>query len=230
MGDFGTWRREPGSPILEAESWTPESQVIEEDLSALREPIHKVFASWMPNPEDILVFTKRYGVLWSDESCLGQKTLARQRGTGLRIREERQFIFSPERWRDAQQTFQRWWREPLSGKHVEEMKSVLVYEPYSDRPPARLELSTGRKGKSVVELTAPDLWHYMVLLLLSERAEMIRVCRNEKCSAPYYIAQRKDQQYCTSDCSQAVATRRWWTLHGNEWRRKRKLKGKRGKR
>jgi hypothetical protein len=74
----------------------------------------------------------------------------------------------------------------------------------------------------------------MILLLVRENPEMLRVCANEESKAPYctpyFVAQRKDQKYCSSDCSQAVATRRWWSQHGNDWRRTKQRAGKRGKR
>src|SRR5262249_3379620 len=50
----------------------------------------------------------------------------------------------------------------------------------------------------------------------------------EKCNAKF-IAARSAQKFCTTDCSDAMQRefrRRWWAEHGDEWRQKRKKKGR----
>jgi len=41
----------------------------------------------------------------------------------------------------------------------------------------------------------------------------LQVCRNAECPAPYYLASRSDQKFCTSKCaspSKQAAKRKWW--------------------
>jgi hypothetical protein len=58
------------------------------------------------------------------------------------------------------------------------------------------------------------------LLKCSYRA---KVCARPGCSAPYFVANRITQQYCSTDCADAMQDewrRIWWRSHGNEWRKK----------
>jgi hypothetical protein len=65
-------------------------------------------------------------------------------------------------------------------------------------------------------------------------ADRMRRCDNASCPAPYFIAERRNQKFCTEICA-APAQREqkatWWKEHGPEWREKRKKqKLKSGKR
>jgi hypothetical protein len=54
-------------------------------------------------------------------------------------------------------------------------------------------------------------------------------CSNPDCPAPYYFGTKKGQQYCSEDCAeygQREAKKRWWTEHGEKWRKGRKAKSK----
>ena len=224
------------------------------DLSSLREPIHGVFANWGSTPADIAGFTRKYGLLWHYES---PQVADWQRGFEFSVHDWQEDQARFRMWwrhrlgakprkkltpRQAEVEAAKAAARAVAEKFMREDRDRFGLPPQEESGPEtflddlrkslspRFEISAGRKGIRV-ETVAADLWEYMVLLLLSERPEMLRVCENQKCAAPYYIAQRKDQKYCGSDCSQAVATRRWWSLHGNEWRksRKRKSNGKRGK-
>lgn len=237
------------------ESWIVSGVLGEKtlDLSRLREPIHKIFANWASSPSDIAVFTRKYGLLedWligetsiSDEHLIGEEWLPYD------------FEFYVSDWIELQEDLRNWWRYrfgPVPEEADPRRKALLAEaqkvkaerrrekgESGPQPPPTYFEraaavaqeislaVSEGWKG-TVAELVAPDLWHYIVVLLLSERQGMLRICRRKDCLTPYYVATRKDQKYCGTDCSQAVATRRWWALHGKEWRKKRKHKGKRKK-
>jgi hypothetical protein len=70
------------------------------------------------------------------------------------------------------------------------------------------------------------------LFLQSTRAKR---CANSDCPAPYFMAQKTTQRYCTDKCAEVFQKewkRKWWTEHGDAWRRarrktKRRVKGKR---
>jgi|SRR5215472_1649582 len=67
---------------------------------------------------------------------------------------------------------------------------------------------------------------------LFRRSPFAKVCANRDCPAPYFIAAKTAQRYCSEPCaepSQRAYKLRWWKEHGTEWRRK-KSRRKRGKR
>ena len=67
---------------------------------------------------------------------------------------------------------------------------------------------------------------------LFRSSSLAKRCANPDCPAPYFIAGRTTQQYCSEKCSGVLHRAhklRWWKEHGSEWRRKRSRR-KRGKR
>ena len=49
-------------------------------------------------------------------------------------------------------------------------------------------------------------------------------CQNPDCPAPYFLATRRAQKYCTEKCAgygQKEAKKRWWAKQGREWRKTR---------
>lgn len=81
-------------------------------------------------------------------------------------------------------------------------------------------------------------------LLVLHRAlhvvDRMRYCPNPECPAPYFIAKRRSQKYCSEICAlpaQREFKRRWWAEHGEARRRSRqrakaqtaKTRRKRGK-
>jgi hypothetical protein len=48
---------------------------------------------------------------------------------------------------------------------------------------------------------------------LQQEGKRARCCANAECPAPYFIANKKGQRYCSGECSrpaQRAAKRRWW--------------------
>ena len=46
-----------------------------------------------------------------------------------------------------------------------------------------------------------------------EHADYLRYCRNPECDMPFFIADKKDQKYCSDSCAaygRKEAKRRWW--------------------
>ncbi|SRR6266481_2465813 len=61
-----------------------------------------------------------------------------------------------------------------------------------------------------------------LLLELMRWAELTHYCDNQDCPAPYFIASRRSQKYCSEECSktaQQESKRRWWAEKGTQWRR-----------
>jgi hypothetical protein len=64
-----------------------------------------------------------------------------------------------------------------------------------------------------------------VLLRIQRSADRLRFCGNPDCPAPYFIARRSTQRYCSESCAgpaERESKRVWWKEHGSDRRRKAK--------
>ncbi len=67
----------------------------------------------------------------------------------------------------------------------------------------------------------------LVLLRALDLVDLMRYCPNPSCPAPYFIAKKGRQKYCSDACAlpaQRQFKKSWWAEHGKEWRQKRKAK------
>jgi hypothetical protein len=72
-----------------------------------------------------------------------------------------------------------------------------------------------------------------VLIHCMHSADKLRVCQNTDCPAPYFIAQRRSQKYCSEKCAQPSQREfklRWWDEHGEARRKARKGSAKKSRR
>jgi hypothetical protein len=85
------------------------------------------------------------------------------------------------------------------------------------------------RGQFVYE---PRTEFQKALYQLFRQSARAKVCDNPDCPAPYFIANKTIQRYCSDECAQVFqqeSKRKWWAEHGDTWRRSRKkLKGKPG--
>jgi len=83
--------------------------------------------------------------------------------------------------------------------------------------------------------TAPDLYTFLYLDLVTCEAKRLRVCKRTTCPHPYFIARHLKQQFCDEKCAQwgqRQWKKSWWEKHGAAWRQERresKLKKKGGR-
>jgi hypothetical protein len=69
----------------------------------------------------------------------------------------------------------------------------------------------------------------LALLRAQHQVDRMRHCLNVQCPAPYFLALRRSQRYCSEECArpaQREFKRTWWANHGEQWRAKKA--GKRG--
>jgi hypothetical protein len=62
------------------------------------------------------------------------------------------------------------------------------------------------------------------LMHLLKCAATMTCCSNKECPAPYFFARRKSQKFCSDICAlpaQREHKRRWWSRHGEKWRKRR---------
>jgi hypothetical protein len=61
----------------------------------------------------------------------------------------------------------------------------------------------------------------LFLLELMKWAHLLRYCANPDCAAPYFIAAKRRQKYCHTECAkptQRESKRRWWAQKGRHLR------------
>ncbi len=85
-----------------------------------------------------------------------------------------------------------------------------------------------------VELLSEEMQHkrqraygsiVLALLHAGRIVDRMRYCPSPHCAAPYFIAKRRSQKYCSDGCAvpaQREFKRAWWDEHGKEWRAERK--------
>lgn len=209
------------------------------DLSLLREPIHKLFVNWRPDLEGIIEFTRKFGVLDLRFFLMDDEI------------QEDYFDIEISEWRRKQLELRQWW--DMNGQKdlgvLSEVKTRLGIDPpdnlehytlaklQKDHRNPKLkpfEVDLDYQGKVLTaKIQVPDLYRYMCFLIMFEKLGSLRRCQNPDCKAPRFIAGRTDQIFCTTDCAELIAKRRWWAEHGNAWRKQRKMrkktKTKRGK-
>jgi hypothetical protein len=81
--------------------------------------------------------------------------------------------------------------------------------------------------KDEIEITAHNAWTLACLLFLLDHSKgKTVICGNPECPSRYFIAGRKNQQFCGDDACFGFAARErssaWWNAHGNEWREQRR--------
>jgi len=76
-------------------------------------------------------------------------------------------------------------------------------------------LAVWEKGQHKLMPSAADLPAMLVYGCL-HFADRLCYCENPKCSVPWFIGRRHDQQYCSNDCAwpaKKAAKRKWWAAN-----------------
>ena len=191
-------------------------QELKEVFTSLKEPPHRVFVNWSPTPEGVLEFTKMYGLLDpKGKYCAAIGSEA--------------FSFRVASWVEAQNYYREYWDWNSHGGKWDVVRTDLERELMpsqikgtGDRHEGiMVNYLSGLGPKPYISLAATTLWQYLCALLIFHSNGDLRRCQNPDCPAPRFIARRKNQIYCSSDCSGLVAKRRWWARHGEQWRQRR---------
>jgi len=184
--------------------------------SRVRQPLHVAFANMRDEPEEVAAFSKRWAIRPVNSDPL-QPLLIPIRNL-IRIA-----------WR-ARSNLDTISKGParlhpelalLISKHEREF-APIVSGSYAF--PARIRVTAER-----IEIEPDHWWQTAFLLYLRDHlCGRTAFCANPDCLAPYFIRKRKTQKFCESGCVEYGARERakkWWQLHGAEWRSRRKRRG-----
>jgi len=164
-------------------------------------------------PEDILRFTKRYGVLHRRDA----EWLEVFPGACEEV-EGDSFLVHCGQWLQSQERLRMEWER--RGKPDTELAKTLAEQITPKCREGRVVKAFVRPCKRgfQLELQPDDLLGALWLAFLGF-SDRTRKCQNPTCSAPYFLASRRDQKFCNEQCSRLVANRRWWDQNGAKWRR-----------
>jgi hypothetical protein len=169
-------------------------------------------------PEDILRFTRRYGVLrrkdveWFEiapnEEIAGDS-----------------FLVRCAQWTRRQQRLQaEWGRKGKADNQIAQAVADEITVKSSVRGPLQTFVRPRNRGFQI-ELQPDDLLGALWLAFLGF-SDRTRKCLNPTCATPYFIATRRDQKFCNEKCARLVANREWWLKKGAQWRKSKTLDSK----
>jgi hypothetical protein len=172
------------------------------------------FANTSGDPETIQRFTRAYGVLEQHD-----REHHYIQGTSDFIAGNR-FLIHCDEWREAQQIFRANWEAGRNGgEELAKRLSSAIAPGVSAGPVVKAMVKWSRRGFQL-ELQPDDLWRALSLAFIGF-SDRMRKCQNPTCDAPYFLASRRDQKYCSEKCARLAANRTWWKKHGQEWRESR---------
>jgi hypothetical protein len=103
---------------------------------------------------------------------------------------------------------------------------------FSRRAHRPLYVPSQSVGEEISALGCPTACEQLLIHLM-RLADHTRYCANEECPAPYFLARRRNQRYCSAECAkpaQRENKRQWWRKNGNRWRADRHSKQKKASR
>jgi hypothetical protein len=182
----------------------------EVDVRSWKSPPHVALANMALEPRMLEAFSRRYGVLGEVEVTYSEVYKAAHRGEfdstptellniGAADLVKQTFVINGDEFADAQKLLRLAWlgdRSILKGAIMQAVKQgdYQVILP-------------GEMRNEQTILAARNLWQYSCFLfVLDYSAGKARKCANPDCTAtPYFIQQRKDQEYCGHACA-VIAT------------------------
>jgi hypothetical protein len=184
------------------------------------------FANCGEDERDILRFTKQYGPL--RERYVDSAPFPSPQDQTDYVRTGRIEIPCLY-WREDQTKFRQLWQQ--AGQGGNDAAGVITRELNLKRdarlgPFPELRVMVVPHHCLSVSVVPGDLWQSLCLMLVNH-ADRLRMCENagsgesdrqQPCPAPYFVAGRKGQRYCTERCARLAANRNWWEKHGKEWR------------
>jgi hypothetical protein len=164
-------------------------------------------------PEEMLRFTKRYGVLHRDDEdwvvvAPGEKVVMGD-----------SFLIHCDQWMQRQKSFRaEWERKGTPDDRLARTVADQITPGSSTAGRTVQAFVRPCKRGFQLELQPDDLLGALWLAFLGF-SDRTGKCQNPTCETPYFLASRRDQKFCNEKCSRLVANRRWWDENGAKWRR-----------
>ena len=123
------------------------------------------------------------------------------------------------------------------GERADRIARELLFAEYhlpgaQGEPPIGVWKPVGVDWRRGTITYSPEHEYQGPLYALLKCSRLAKVCARSGCTAPYFVAGRITQQYCSTECAEAMQEqwrRDWWRAHGNEWRRQKRLKVRKGR-
>ena len=161
------------------------------------------FANTPDNPDAILYFTQKYGVLHRNDLDWTEVE------PGERVVLSDFFGMHCGQWLETQQLFRSEWERKR--KVNDGLAQTLATRIAPGVPEGRVVKAFVRPSGKTFELKLqPDDLQGALWLAFVGHFDRTRKCQNPTCESPYFLASRRDQKFCNEACSRLVANRRWW--------------------
>jgi hypothetical protein len=168
-------------------------------------------------PEAIRRFETRFGAILSDRLKTGERSSPLALADGMNVivptielRDSLRMI-----WKAADQRTKDW--------AIIRMIDAVVIEEANPREYSGFS-AFSRDNDRLIPLPTPTLLE-QILTYLRKQAHRTKVCSCPGCPAPYFLARRRSQKFCSDACSlpsQREFKRSWWAKHGKTWRRRKR--------
>jgi hypothetical protein len=175
------------------------------DVGIWEIPPHVALANMTLEPRMLEAFSRRYGVLGEVRVSYSDTYKASHHGefestptellnVGVEVMVEQTFAMDTSEFAEAQKLLRLAW--------LGDRGMLRTVEQAVRRGDYQIILPGEMRNDQTI-LATRDLWQYACFLfVLDYRAGKARKCANPECTAtPYFIQQRKDQEYCSHACA-----------------------------
>lgn len=190
------------------------------DPARWRDPPHVYLANLGLNStidsEGALLFTKHYGLLTNDEDLTLKNDWLNMEGGNFGC----DLAMFTHVLRIHQLTLRAAWR---GDEHqVAAMRGHPPIESFPRNTRGNLPIEIHSQGNKI-EAVTPDLWTFICVLFTRDHAEKrLKVCKNPACPAPYFVATRHRQTFCSHKCAVLINVHRFRQRQRAQRRKKKK--------
>jgi hypothetical protein len=160
---------------------------------------------------------RRFEELYSELLPNEVKSVTSARGAGLLgLIDDRNILLTLGEFRDGVRAVWEASDQRTREWGVFRLVEALKLIPASWSPLAVFDRVEGR----IPPLPKPSALESMLRYVCTE-GRRLRICPNANCPAPYFLAPRQHQRYCSESCAeffQRQYKREWWAVNGNRWR------------
>jgi len=156
------------------------------------------FANWSTDDREIVRFVRRFGPLIIPHG---------KRGATFSVR--------LDEWRANQRAFRRNWKRWSNSEEWGRWHPVTIFKPDEE---------TIEHAGEGVTLGFRTLGRYLTFVLHVLPRERLKSCDRPDCPHPYFIAQHRNERYCSEECANwgdRQVKLRWWKRTGAGQRRAR---------